>query len=88
MPVTIFGNNFSVASKATIDISGGGITVRNVAVLSAGTATALLVIAADAAPGSRSLTIRTIGGNSDSLTFTVIEGSAQGFTTELPHEGS
>jgi hypothetical protein len=88
MAVTIFGNNFSVASKATVDISGGGITVKNVVVLSAGTATALLSIAPDAVPGSRTLTIRTLGGNSDPLTFTVVDGSPQGFHTRVPHEGS
>ena len=78
MTVTITGSNFSAASKATIAIEGGGgVTVNHVMVLSLVTATAQLTIAPDAAPGSRTLTMRTIGGNSEPLTFTVVQ-----------HEGS
>lgn len=82
MAVTITGSNFSIASKATIAISGDGITVNSVAVRSAGTATVQLAIAADAAPGSRTLTMRTYGGVSEPLTFTVIDGS-----TQVPDDG-
>lgn len=71
LTVTVTGSNFVSSASTTLALSGTGITVGNVAIPNATTATATLTIAPDAPLGPRTLTITTAGGTSSSVNFTV-----------------
>jgi IPT/TIG domain-containing protein len=66
--IMLTGSHF--AAGATVQ-AGAGITASNVTVVSATQITAALTIAANAAPGPRSLTVVTTLGSSNALPFTV-----------------
>lgn len=66
--VTLSGNNFG--SPMTID-AGAGVTVSNIAVTNATTATALFTIAANATPGTRNVSATTPGGTTNAVSFRV-----------------
>ena len=67
--VTITGTNFTPDMVAAI--SGTGVTVGNFSSGGPTTVTFPLTIAANAPPGARTITIRTPGGTSNTVTFTV-----------------
>ncbi len=69
VPVTLTGTNF--AANSTVNVSGGGITVSNVVVVSATQITATLGIAANATTGGDTVTVTSGGQNSNGVTFTV-----------------
>jgi hypothetical protein len=69
VPVTFSGSNFQ--SGATVAVSGTGVTVSNVVVVSATQMTATFTIAATAATGGHGVTVTTANGTSGAQTFTV-----------------
>lgn len=69
--VTLTGTNF-VAGATSVAVSGGGVTVSDVKVVSATSLTATLKLDANATLGGRAVTVRTIAGPSSAVTFTVL----------------
>ena len=69
VPVTLTGTNF--AANATVNVSGSGVTVSNVQVVSATQITATLGIAANAALGGDTVTVTSSGVTTNGVTFTV-----------------
>jgi hypothetical protein len=67
--VTLAGANFQPG--ATIAVSGTGVSVSGVTVVSSTKLTATFVIAATAASGARSVTVATTAGSSAAQSFTV-----------------
>jgi hypothetical protein len=67
--VTLAGSNFLPGT--TIAVSGTGVSVTGVSVVSSAKLTATFVIAATAASGARSVTAATTAGSSAALPFTV-----------------
>jgi hypothetical protein len=80
MVVTLTGTNF--ITGATVAISGPGVTVSNVTVVSATTITATFSISNSAATNARNVTVTTAGGTSGPVAFTVTAevGGALTFT--------
>jgi hypothetical protein len=74
LSVTVTGSNFVTSTTPTLALSGTGITVSNVVIPNATTATATVAIAPDAPLGPRTLTMTSSGGTSSSITFTVTAG--------------
>jgi hypothetical protein len=68
--VTLTGSNF--ASGATVAVSGGGVSVSKVTVVSATQITATFTISNNAATGNRNVTVTIQGGTSSAMTFTVV----------------
>ncbi len=74
--VTIAGSGFVAGETTAVTVSGDGISVSDVHVESATTATATVAVAADAAVGPRQLVVTTAaGGSSAAHTFTVVPPS-------------
>jgi hypothetical protein len=69
VPVTLAGTNF--AANSTVNVSGSGITVSNVQVLSATQITATFGITANATPGADTVTVTSAGATTNGVTFTV-----------------
>jgi hypothetical protein len=69
--VTLTGSNF--ISGATVAVSGGGVSVKNVTVVSATQITATFTIGSSASAGNRNVTVTTSGGTSGAVTFTVVK---------------
>ncbi|MCC6862452.1 MAG: peptidoglycan DD-metalloendopeptidase family protein, partial [Bryobacterales bacterium] len=69
VPITLTGTNFVYG--ATVGVSGTGITISNVQLVSGTSITATLQLAASAA-GTYSLTVTTPNGTSPPLPFTVV----------------
>ena len=69
VPVTLTGTNF--IAGATIDLSGAGITVSGMTVVSATQITATFTIAGNATTGAQNVTVTTSGGTSGAQTFTL-----------------
>ena len=67
--VTLTGDNF--AAGASVDVSGTGVTVSNVNVVSATKITATFTIGAAATPGVYDVTVVSSTGTSNSSTFTI-----------------
>jgi hypothetical protein len=67
--ITLTGTNFGAGS--TVNVSGSGVTVSNVVVVSATQITATFQIAANAATGGDTVTVTSAGVNSNGVTFTV-----------------
>lgn len=70
--VTLIGANFSAVSS--VMVSGVGVTVGSVIVNDEQTITAMLIIAANAPVGTRTVTVTDVGGTSAPRTFTVVAG--------------
>ncbi len=75
--VTLAGSGF--IAGATVGVTGSGITVSNVTVVSGTQITATLNIAAAATPGAYNISVTTTGGTSNTVAFTV--NSASGLPT-------
>ncbi len=71
--VTLSGSNF--VAGTSIGISGAGVAVSNMRIVSASQITATLTVSAAAAVGARSVTATNPNGTSNSLTFTVLAAS-------------
>jgi hypothetical protein len=67
--VTLAGANFAVG--ATVGVSGTGVTVSNVKVVTPDQITATFTIQGAAAPGPLNVTVTTTSGTSNAVTFTV-----------------
>jgi hypothetical protein len=68
--VSLTGSGF-LFPPTTVSVSGAGVTVTDVVVLSATTITANFVISPQALPGLRSVTVSTLFGTSGAQSFTV-----------------
>ncbi len=84
VPVTLTGTNF--AAGASVNVSGSGVTVSNVTVVSATQITATLGIASNATVGSDNVTVTSTGGTSNGVTFTV-NAAAPTLTSINPNSG-
>jgi hypothetical protein len=82
--VTLTGTNF--VPGLTLN-PGSDITVHNLSVVSATSATATLTIASTAALGAREITVTNSGGTSGALTFTVLAAPAPTLTGISPLSG-
>ena len=73
VPVTLTGSNFiaGAIAGATVYANNAGITVSNIAVVSATQITATLTIAAGAS-GTTNVVVFTSGGTSNPVTFTIV----------------
>jgi hypothetical protein len=71
VPVTLTGTNFPTTGTTTLNVSGTGVTVSNVSVVSATQITATFTITAGATLRGRNVTVTTIIGTTNSVTFTV-----------------
>jgi hypothetical protein len=69
VPVTLTGTNFVVG--ATVNVSGSGVTVNTVVVVTPTSLTANFVLEAAAAVGARTVPVTTAGGTSGAQTFTI-----------------
>jgi hypothetical protein len=69
IPVTITGADF--ASDATVQVSGGGITVDNVRVVRPTEIRATFSVASNAGAGSRNVTVSTSSGRTNTVKFRV-----------------
>jgi hypothetical protein len=70
VPVALSGEFFVAGS--TVQVSGGGVTVSNVVVVSSTQLTADFVIVSDAAGGARNVTVATSAGTSGAQSFSVV----------------
>jgi hypothetical protein len=69
VPVVLTGQFFD--SSTTVGVSGGGVTVSNLVVVTSTKLTADLIIAGNASAGARNVTVTTSGGTSSAQSFTV-----------------
>lgn len=74
--VTLIGTGF-IDGGTTPAVSGTGVSVSDVEVISATELTAQLTIGEGATLGARSVTVTTAGGTSNALTFTVTEAEEE-----------
>jgi hypothetical protein len=79
--VTLAGSNFR--SGATVAVTGSGVSVTGITVVSSTQITATFVVAATAATGARSVTVTTAGGTSAPQSFTVNGAPAKPTLTSL-----
>jgi hypothetical protein len=87
VPVTLTGTGF--ANPLTVNVSGSGITVSNVSVVSSTQATATLAIAASAGVGQYNVSVTTNAGTSGTKPFTVTAASgAPTLTSIVPSSGA
>jgi hypothetical protein len=70
VPVTLTGSNF--INGATVAVSGTGVTVSGVTVVSSTSITATFTITATAAVSARNVTVTTVGGTSNPVTFSTL----------------
>ncbi len=80
---TLTGTNFTMSS--TVAVSGSGVTVSNVNVLSSTSITATFNIASSAAGGARNVSVTTANGTSGTVAFTVNAMGPTITTTSLPN---
>ena len=86
IPVTLTGTGFVAPLSLN---SGTGITVSNVSVVSATTATATLTIAANAATGGHNVSVTTAGGTSGNVSFSITSAAVVPTLTSIsPSSGS
>jgi Ice-binding-like/Bacterial Ig-like domain/Quinohemoprotein amine dehydrogenase, alpha subunit domain III len=85
MAVVLTGTNF--LPGASIGMSGAGITVTNIVVVSATQITATFTLAANSPVGAQNVTVSTTSGTSNSVAFTVIS-SAPTLTSIIPNSGT
>lgn len=71
--VALTGTNFD-EEGTSVEVSGPGVEVRNVSVVSSTVLTADFAISGDAPTGERDVTVSTEAGASDSRTFRVVAG--------------
>ncbi len=84
--VTLSGANFTFDTP-TILVSGSGITVSNLVVVSDTTITADLVVSAGAATGVRTVRVETAEGDSTTVNFTINVSSDPTITSITPSSG-
>jgi len=85
VPVTITGTSLLTTSAVTI--SGGGVTVNSITPVNDTTVTANFVISSFASLSARTVTLTTLGGTSNSVTFTVIPPTPPTLTSIAPNTG-
>jgi hypothetical protein len=87
VPVTLSGTGF--VAPLTANLSGSGITVSNVSVVSSTQATATLAIAVSAGVGPQNVSVTTAAGTSSSVAFNVTAAAgAPALTSISPSSGS
>jgi hypothetical protein len=86
--VTLTGTNFTTAAPgAVVVLSGTGITVSNITVVSTTSITATFTIAQNAPTGAQTVTVESPNGNSGTQTFTVTLLAA-GVSSTSPANGA
>ena len=70
VPITLTGSGLT--GTTAINVSGGGITVSGLTVVSDTSVTATLAISRNASAGARNVTTTSMAGTSNAVTFTVI----------------
>jgi hypothetical protein len=85
LPVTLTGSGLT--GTTSLNVSGAGISVSGVTVVSDTTVTATLDIAAHATAGARNVTVTAPGGTSNAVTFTVTVPPI-GLTSIVPDTGA
>jgi len=85
VPVTLTGTNF--AANSTVNVSGNGVTVGNVQVVSATQITATFGIAANATLGGYTVSVTSSGMNSNGATFTVTSAMVPVLSSLSPASG-
>ncbi len=85
VPVTLTGTNLSGASSITV--SGTGVTVSNLTVVNSTTVTATFTIATSAKQSARTVSVTSLGGTSNNVTFTVATPPAPTLTSIAPNSG-
>jgi hypothetical protein len=73
LPVTLSGTN--LMGTSAVDVSGTGITVSNIAVVNSTTVTATFTISGSATVSTRTVSLTTPGGTSNTVNFTVNAGT-------------
>ncbi|HZD31548.1 MAG TPA: IPT/TIG domain-containing protein [Candidatus Angelobacter sp.] len=86
VPVTLTGNGF--VAPLTVNLSGSGITVSNVTVVSSTQVTAMFNIAANAATGGQNVSVTTAAGTSGTVPFTVNAAGLPTLTSIVPSTGA
>jgi hypothetical protein len=86
VPVTLTGTNF--VSGAAVNVSGSGVTVSNVSVVSATQVTATFTVASNATLGTRNVTVTTAGSTSNPVTFTINPPAGPTITSISPNSGT
>jgi len=87
VPVTLTGSGLT--GTTAINVSGGGITVSGLTVVSDTSVTATFAISATATASARNVTVTTSAGNSNAVTFTVTApSSGSGLTSIAPDTGA
>lgn len=71
VPVTLTGANF-IAGATTVTVSGDGVNVDSVRVVSGTSLTAVFTLSATATVSDRNVTVTTAGGTSNGKAFTVL----------------
>ena len=84
--VTLDGTNMAGASPS-INVSGTGITVNSIVQVSALQWTANFVVAAGAATGQRTVSVTTVDGTSNTVTFTVTAAAVPTLSVVVPNVG-
>ena len=86
VPVTLTGSDF--VAPLTVNVSGTGITVSNVSVVSSTSVTATLAISASAGVGQYNVSVTTGGNTSGNVSFGVTAaGSTPTLTSVAPNSG-
>src|SRR5262249_3562877 len=78
--ITLAGTNFEV-DGTTVNVSGSGLVVSNVAVQSATVITVTMNIDSGAAPGQYPVTVTSAGGTSASIPFSVVPSALPTLTS-------
>jgi hypothetical protein len=84
--VTLTGTGLT--GTTAINVSGGGIAVGALTVVSNTSVTATFTISAGATASARNVTVTAPGGNSNAVTFTVTGTAASGLTSIMPNTGA
>jgi len=84
--VTLTGTGLT--GTTAINVSGGGIAVSALTVVSNTSVTATFTISAGATASARNVTVTAPGGTSNAVTFTVTGTAASGLTSIMPNTGA
>jgi hypothetical protein len=89
VPVTLAGTNF-INAETAVAVSGGGVTVSNITVLTPTMLTATFAITSGAALGARNVTVTVAGAaaGSNSMPFTVQGPTLSSISPVLGYQGS
>ena len=84
--VTLTGTNLTGTSA--VSVAGGGVTVSGVTVVNSTTVTANLAVSASTGLGTRTVSVTTPGGTSNTVGFTVVNPAAPTLASISPSSGT